>query len=238
MVMRICDLHTHVLPGVDDGAPSVEYALQMLHNAVASDVTTLAVTPHFNHPLFPDPDIKEAFLQLQQAAREIPITLVHGGEVRVNDRLAALLEAKNLPTINGSRYLLTEFAMDTPSRDFIPWLERILSFGYTPLVAHPERYNALEEDPDMVANWLDLGCHLQLTADSIQGAYGKKIQRTAKYLLQRDFVACVASDAHSLHGRSNFLMDTYDHLAVQYSRQYADCLMYETPMRICSNDKL
>ena len=240
--MTLCDLHTHLLPGVDDGAATMADALQMLHNAAASDVQVLAVTPHcngyYNGGNYLDQCLKERFLQLQQAAKDIPVQLVLGAEARVNEQLPQLLEQGMIPTINGSRYLLTEFPVDTKAGDFAPMLQRILELGYIPLVAHPERYGAVCQAPERVVQWLDMGCHLQLTGGSILGEYGKTVQRTAAFLLKQDLVACVASDAHGLHRRSNFLMEVCDHLAVRYSRQYAKCLLWEIPLRICRDDDL
>lgn len=240
--MKICDVHTHVLPGVDDGAPTMEYALQMLQNAVAGDVEMLAVTPHcnniYNDGNYFDQSFKDRFLQLQKAAEELPIQLVTGAEVLVNDGLSAYLEQNMIPTINGGRYLLTEFFADTPKEEFLTSLKSILEFGYIPLVAHPERYDAVNQAPNIVTDWLDMGCHIQLTSGSILGEYGKKAQHTAAFLLKQELVACIASDAHGLHCRSNFMLDVYDHLRVQYSKQYAQCLLYDTPMRICCNDDI
>ncbi len=240
--MRFCDLHTHVLPGVDDGAPDMEYALQMLRNAVASDVEQLAVTPHCNRagemPNYLDDSFQKQFLQLQQAAKDIPVRLVPGAEVSVDPELPRLLSEHKIPTINGSRYLLTEFPVDTHGDAFEQMLQRILELGYIPLIAHPERYSVVRQMPQIVIPWLDMGCHLQLTGGSIMGEYGKTVQRAAGFLLQNDLVACVASDAHGLHHRSNFLLDVYDHLALRYSKRYAQCLMYETPMGICCDNDI
>lgn len=240
--MKICDLHTHVLPGVDDGAPTMEYALQMLQNAVASDVTLLAVTPHCNGPYgdgnYLGKTLQERFLQLQQEAKDIPVQLVLGGEVRVNEQLPLLLEQGKIPTINGSRYLLTEFSADSSEETIQSALESIRMLGYVPIVAHPERYSAVCKSPQMVMQWLDMGCHLQLTGRSVLGEYGKAVQKTATYLLKQDLVACIASDAHGINIRNNFLLDVYDHLTIRYSRQYAGCLLYENPMRICHDEAL
>lgn len=240
--MKLCDLHTHILPGLDDGAPTIEYALQMLKNAVASDVELLAVTPHCNGPYgegnYQSQSLTDRFLQLQQAAEQIPVRLVLGAEVRVSDDLPDLLEQKKIPTLHNSRYLLTEFPVDTPAEAFPETLQCILDVGLVPLIAHPERYWAVTESPQMTEQWLDMGCHLQLTGRSIFGEYGKKVQRASAFLLQNDLVACVASDAHSLSGRSNFLMDVYDHLSVQYSKHYARCLLYENPMRIIGDEAI
>ena len=141
--MKICDLHTHVLPGVDDGAPEIEYALQMLRNAEASDVELLAVTPHCNRSCqmrnYLDDSLLDRFSQLQQAAEDIPVRLVLGAEVLADELLPQLLRQKKIPTINGSRYLLTEFPVDTTPGFFQNMLQSILALGYIPLIAHPER---------------------------------------------------------------------------------------------------
>lgn len=240
--MKLCDLHTHVLPGVDDGAPEMEYALQMISNAAASDVALLAVTPHCNRPYesgnYLDHNLKARFLALQEAAKNIPVQLVLGAEALVDQNLPQLLSQKKIPTINGSRYLLTEFPVDTPPEAFADMLQHILALEYVPLIAHPERYRAVCKMPQIVMPWLDMGCHLQLTGGSIMGEYGKTVQRTAAFLLQQDLVACVASDAHGLHHRSNYLLGVYDHLQLRYSKRYAQCLMYETPMGICCNNDI
>ena len=236
--MKLCDVHTHILPGVDDGAPTMEYALQMLENAVASDVEWLAVTPHWQvadtDSSAMDARLRADFRRLQEAAVDIPIHLVIGAEVRVTDALPS----GKMPTLNDSRYLLTEFATDTDGAAFLPTLESLMTAGYIPLVAHPERYAAVCRDPRLVQDWLDCGCHLQLTGGSVMGNYGKTVQRTAATLLRNDLVACIASDAHGLHGRSNFLLDVYDHLHIQFSKGYANCLMYTNPLRMIRDEML
>ena len=240
--MKLCDLHTHLLPGIDDGAQEMESALQMLRNAAASDVEVLAVTPHCNRPggmsNYLDHELRNRFLQLQQAAQHIPVRLVLGAEVMVDEALPQLLQQKKIPTINGGRYLLTEFPVDATPGFFQNMLQSILEIGYIPLVAHPERYHAVCEMPQIVAPWLDMGCHLQLTGGSITGEYGKTVQHTAAFLLQQDLVACVASDAHGPYHRSNFLLDVYDHLCLRYSKHYAGCLMYENPVSICCDNDI
>ena len=237
--MKICDLHTHVLPGVDDGAGSMETALEMIENAAASDVTCLVATPHW-YPETGDRRelFSQTFRQLKQAARHIPVELYLGAEVGMGNGVPACLEQGHGPTINGSRYLLTEFPGDLPLSRYEELLARLLAAGYVPLIAHPERYAAVCAQPMAVERWLDMGCHLQITGGSLRGTYGKTVCRTAELLLQQDFVACVASDAHGVQHRSNFLLDVYDHLAVNYSREYAQVLMYENPMRICRDESL
>lgn len=241
-IMKLCDVHTHVLPESDDGAPTMEYALQMLQNAAASDVEVLAVTPHCNRGYgdgnYLDGNLQDRFSKLQKAADDIPLKLVLGAEAFADERLLRLLDEKKIPTVNGGRYLLTEFPADAPFDYFLERLEGIRERGYIPLVAHPERYIEVCRAPKIVVDWLDMGCHLQLTGGSILGEYGKTVQKTANILLQQDLVACIASDSHGIHRRSNFLLDVCDHLNVRYSKQYAQCLMYENPIRICYNEDI
>ena len=125
-----------------------------------------------------------------------------------------------------------------PENRFAPALEKLLERDYIPLIAHPERYAAVCQQPGVTGQWLDMGCHLQLTGTSIVGHHGKTVQRAAMELLQRDMVACVASDAHGVHERSNYLMGVYDHLSVHFSKAYAQGLLCINPMRIWRDENL
>ena len=240
--MEFCDLHTHILPGVDDGAQTMAHSLDMLRNAAASDITTVVVTPHCSVPGYFDnfytKDLKDRFSALQQAAADIPVHLLLGAEVRVTERIIPLLDEGMLPTINNSRYLLTEFPIDFPAMLFPRVLEQLLARNVVPLIAHPERYDAVCEAPLIVEKWLEMGCHLQVTGGSILGKFGKNCQRATRKLLQNGLVCCVASDAHNVTRRSNFMTDVYDHLCVHYSRQCADILMSLNPRSICSDQPL
>ena len=242
--LKLLDLHTHVLPGLDDGADSLETALGMLRNAAASHVLALAATPHCNNPHFAgnyyDENLLASLRALRLAAEqaEIPVKILAGMEVRVNDDLPPLLTGGKVLTLNGSRYLLTEFAPDAPASYCEKMLRLILSHGLVPLIAHPERYATVWQNPEQTRCWLDLGCHLQLTGGSILGKFGKDAWKASDYLIRNDLVACVASDAHGLHYRTNRLNHVYDHLALHTSPAYAQMLLWENPLRICGNEDL
>ena len=230
--MKICDIHTHILPGVDDGAQNLSQALQMLENAAASDVEYLAVTPHCNRVATECCDLQERFALLCRAATGIPVKLALGAEVHVTAQLPTLLESGIFPTINGSRYLLTEFPTRWNASDFLPMLKKILSLGYIPVVAHPERYDAVIHNPAAVIPWLEHGCHVQLTGAGIVGKYGNRVRQTAQYLLKNQLVCCVASDAHGSENRNNNLLEVQSYLTLYHSRQCANALLWENPMKI------
>ena len=231
--MKICDIHTHVLPGMDDGAQNLSEALQMLENAVASDVEYLIVTPHCNRTEGAEQiDLQDAFVRLRHASVGIPLKLALGAEVHVTDCLPALLKARRFPTLNGSRYLLTEFPFFWEAEAFLPMLEQIRMLGYVPVVAHPERYDAVIRDPAQIFSWLELGCHIQLTGASVVGKYGNRVQRASEFLLKNGLVCCVASDAHGAQSRSNNLLEVQSYLTLYHSRQCAKALLWDNPMKI------
>lgn len=231
--MKICDIHTHVLPGVDDGAQSMEASLQMLANAVASSVEYLVLTPHCNRPgMGGNADLMRRYKDLCEESHRIPIKLALGAEVHVTPRLPALLEKNMFPTINESRYLLTEFPTDWEAEAFLPMLKKIRTLGYVPIIAHPERYHGLWQQPALAETWLNAGCHLQLTGGSIIGKYGKNTQKCAAFLLKNGMACCVASDAHGVDHRSNNLLEVQSYLSLYYSRQCANALLWENPMMI------
>lgn len=242
--MKFLDLHTHILPCVDDGSQCMEESLHMLKNAQASHVAILVATPHCNVPPYWENYSGEAlqskFAQLQSRAEEagIPVRVCPGAEVRVTRELPWLLREGKLPTINNTQYMLTEFLPWTTEPQFRTHLEQILSSGRIPLIAHPERYELVCRMPVLVEQWLEMGCHVQLTAGSILGKFGSESKRAADFLLRSGLVACVASDAHGARRRTNFLTETYDHLQLHYSKAYAQALMWEIPLRICSGEEL
>lgn len=242
--MKIIDLHSHILPGIDDGAVNMTETLQMLRNAVASDVQAIAATPHCNVSGFCrnhyDSSMKELLQSVRQRAKEesLPLQIISGMEARAGEELPELLQAGKVLTLNASRYLLTELPTNAPPDYCENMLQRILTLSYVPLIAHPERYRCICYDPEIAGIWLDMGCHLQLTGASVLGKFGAEPKRAAEFLLRNDMVACIASDAHGVEYRTNFLGDVYSYISLHYSSRYARLLFWDTPMAICQNQQL
>ena len=240
--MTFCDLHTHVLHGVDDGAENLSVALEMLKNAVCSDVQALALTPHFLLEREEDLEqlslFRSAYDELTREARDLKVDLYLGAEVAVTPALCDPAMDLPLPTLNGSRYLLTEFPFYFPEKAYERVLVSLLEGGFVPIVAHPERYDAVLKNPSLAREFVEAGAHLQLTAQSLTGAFGRRIKALSHHLLEQDLVCCVASDAHDTRRRSNFLMEAYDSLRLGFSPEYANVLMWENPMRILNDQDL
>lgn len=239
--MGMIDIHSHILPGVDDGSPDMEESLEMIRIAADSGVRAMVATPHGNIPgmyeNYNGARLQAAFDELirRVEAEKIPVRILRGMEVYTTEDMPGRLRRGELLTLNGSCYLLMEFDF----RESISWctsmLERALAEGVVPIVAHPERYYAVCQEPWCVYTWLEMGCHAQLTRGSILGKFGREVKQASDYLLQHNLVACVASDAHSSSHRTPYMQDVYDYLALRYSREYAQMLLFDNPKKICGD---
>lgn len=208
------DLHCHLLPGIDDGPETMEESLALAQSAVDQGITHVLCTPHHNNGRYENPkaSIIAAVAELQIALDEtqIPLTVLEGQEVRITGELVEDLNEDNLLfTDLNDTYLLIEF----PSADVPAFSETLLfelrGMGKIPVIVHPERNRFFMEDPDRLIPFLEMGCLAQLTAPSIVGIFGKKIQKIAHEMVERNLVQMVASDAHGVNKRPFYLKEAY-----------------------------
>ena len=238
------DIHTHVLPGVDDGSRSMEDSLEMLAMAADSGVHTLVATPHCNIPdefeNFVSPELEELYAQLdrERKAAGIPVRLCRGMEVFATPELPELLRDGRVWTLNGTRSFLMEFAFQEDPDYCREILEQCSALGYRPVIAHPERYDFLQDDPQIAFEWCTSGYALQLNKGSVLGRFGPEAMRTSELLLQHGLVACVASDAHSPFQRSTHMEEIRRFLSEEYGEAYQRLLLEENPARILEGREL
>ena len=231
------DIHCHILPGVDDGAATLAEALAMARLAVDSGVSALVATPHFPgeaRSLRTIPRIVSRYRKLNEAIQRerIPLTLYPGAEILCTPDTPALAREGKLPTLGRSHYLLTEFYFDE-SFDFMEdILDRLLANGYCPVVAHPERYLAVQRRPQELERWFAKGYIMQVNKGSIMGAFGSKGQAAAMNLLRRGLVHVIASDAHHATQRTPKMTDAAAWVRGNLGLEYARILMSENPARI------
>lgn len=235
------DLHTHILPGLDDGARDLDCALAMARLAADSGVTALVATPHCNLPggrsNYWDRELRRAFTDFQQALDRAGtgITVFPGMEVFGTPQVPALLREGRLMTLARSRYLLIEFPFRDYGREATQVLAEVAELGYCPVVAHPERYRYVQEDPVLLNRWVELGCLLQVNKGSLLGRFGRTEERLSLALLDRGFAAFVASDAHSPTIRTTWMRDVRDFLREEFSAPLAQRLLEEHPARVLEN---
>lgn len=209
------DLHCHILPGVDDGAKTVEDSIAMAKKAVSQGITHVMCTPHHNNGMYTNPanQVIEKVAELQKVFDQqgLPLTLLEGQEVRITGSLLEDIEKNEvLFTDLNNTYILIEF----PTGDVPAYAEQLfftlMSKGHVPVIVHPERNAVFRKDPNQLLPFLEMGVLTQLTAPSIVGIFGKEIQRTAKQMLEHNMLYMVASDAHNMKQRTFVLKEAYD----------------------------
>lgn len=235
------DLHTHILPGIDDGSPTMEASMAMAELAVEGGVEAIVATPHSNQmgrfENFYSTALTDLYqsLKTELAEEDLPLKLYLGMEIFASPDMGERIRRGELISLNRSRYYLVEFAFDETPERIGDYLEEILRVRGVPLIAHPERYYCVQDDPGLVYDWLKLGCCAQINKGSLFGKFGRSAARTASELLKNDLVTCVASDAHSPYARTTYMADARDYLEETFGPERMNRLTNENPWRILSN---
>ena len=235
------DIHSHIVFDVDDGPKSIEESKKLLREAYSQGVRTIVSTSHRRKGMFETPEEKIAtnFLKVREMAKEVADNLIiaYGAEIYYTPDVVEKLEKKLIPTLNDSRYALIEFSMNTPYRDMHKGLSNILMLGITPIIAHIERYDALENNEKRVRELIDMGCYTQINSSHVLkpklfGETYKFMKKRAQYFLERDLVHVIASDMHNLDHRPPHMGEAYDIIAKKYSEDKAKELFKDNPRKI------
>lgn len=205
---KLVDLHSHILPGIDDGAQTMADALALLQLAEQQGVVLQVLTPHIHFGRYNNDQARLAarFAELAQevAYTDLTIQLRLAAEVRIDPQIMALVDADRLPWLgeyHGQKTFLLEFpsnAIPTGSMNLILWLRKQ---DILPVIAHPERHAIFQSQPDKLAPFVEVGCPLQITAASLLGNFGSAARQAAGKLLQQGLVDVIASDCHNLQYR-------------------------------------
>ena len=231
------DIHCHILPGFDDGAADLAEAMAMARIAALAGTTDLVSTPHF-----PGEEaslerlglLLARFEKLQNAIRQegLPLRLHPGGEILCLPQTPRLAKQGKLPTLGHTDYLLCEFYFNESPLYMEEMLRFLSGCGYRTVVAHPERYEAVQEDPSLAAKWFAMGCVLQLNKGSLAGAFGPEVQKTAMELLHQGLYHLLASDAHGSGSRTTDLRNARRQLELLCPDAYVRILTEENPRRL------
>ena len=231
------DVHSHILPGLDDGAKTVEEFVAMARAAVAGGTTVMLATPHRRDVTenFSIPYLRELAAKMVDtlAARGVGLTLVLGMENHLDVDLPEALSRGTALPMNGTRYVLVELPFfDHP--DYVePVLYDIQASGITPVLAHPERIELLQRDPDLLRGLVERGMLTQVTAGSVIGLFGDEVKRLTHSLLRRGLVHMLASDTHAASGpRSPALLPGMEAAAEIVGAEKARAMVLDTPWAV------
>jgi protein-tyrosine phosphatase len=200
------DIHCHPLPATDDGAETLEVAVEMCQMAASDGITHLVATPHSNYSYKFNSEANRAKLaELQRAAGEKP-KLMLGCDFHLSyDNLQMLAQRPRDFTVNGTQYLLVEFANHFVPEHMDNVFYEVECLGLTPILTHPERNPVIIRRPELVYRWVTRGCLVQITAQSYIGGFGSHAQRAAEKWLEENLVHFFATDAHDVKYRPPLL---------------------------------
>jgi len=199
------DIHIHILPAIDDGSKSLDTSLEMARQCVQNGVRQVVCTPHIYPGLYENTQagIQDEVKRLQAKLNEanIPLTLFVGADVHATPDVLDRLKSGEIPTINGSKYLLLEPSHFVATPNFYEYVDELIHAGYVPVITHPERLHWIDDNYALMKRLVHIGAMMQITASSLTGKFGLRAQYWAQRMLVEGLVHIVASDAHSTDSR-------------------------------------
>ena len=239
------DVHTHILPGLDDGAIKIENSIEMARVSVAQGTTVMIATPHRfyggreNTPALIRSLAAQVQVEINRFIQPGDFTIVCGQEIPLTLSSAKeLCSGETLTIGNAGMYALVE-----PPFDRLPeWIAEAISLirdaGIVPILAHPERNSIVQKDPSLVREFVKAGALLQLTAMSVTGKNGALALEAANWMLEESLIAIVASDCHSASWRPPILSEAFTSISTQFGDSTAARLFVENPQKISASERL
>jgi len=228
------DIHCHILPGLDDGASDMRESIEMAKIAAADGIRKIVATPHIKDIIHSEEAVSGCVGQLNNQLRKegIPVEIVKGAEVY------ALLDTAVMAahTVNNSRYVLIEFPYSHMPVNTREILFRIVINGYQPIIAHPERNPSIIKKPNILFELVESGALVQITAGSLLGTFGPDARECARYLLKKDAVNFMATDAHSADYRRPVLSEGLKVAGKIIGKEKADRLVRSNPEAVLKNE--
>lgn len=233
------DIHTHILPTIDDGPTTMTESLEMCRIAVNDGIKKMIATPHVQNGMY-DLDankVLEKIHLLNQLVKQEGLDLVifPGAEVHLSDRLldAEILKESSILTINGGKkYILLEFPFQWVPSGTEHVIFKLRSMGFTPILPHLERNFKIQRDPSMVRHFAEMGAILQVTAQSITGDFDAAPMKCALWMLKNNLIHVIASDAHSPVGRPPILTKALKVVSDKLGEEAAKKMVLDHPSMI------
>jgi protein-tyrosine phosphatase len=202
----VLDIHSHIIPDIDDGSKNIDMSMEMIKIAASDGIENIIATPHYCTGYFEKnyEYIEKYVKYLNKLAEEkgIHIKILPGQEVFIDNYTLDYLKQGIIAPLNNSKYMLVEFDMGEFNEKNMDILYELRIMGIEPIIAHPERYMYIVENPLFINKFVEEQYHFQINSGSITGLFGKKIEKTAEILIQHGICSFIASDAHSINIRS------------------------------------
>lgn len=239
IAVRMIDLHCHMLPGIDDGAPDLATALEMARVAVTDGIKVTACTPHIYPGMYENDSagIRKALAHFAVALRNagVPLRLVIGADVHLTPALVDNLRSGHSPTLNGTRYFLLEPPHHVAPPHFEDMVFQVFAAGYVPVITHPERLSWIETHYAIFTRLARRGAWMQLTSGSLTGRFGSRPQYWSERMLDERLVHLLATDSHGVDARPPLLAEGMLAAAKRVGDDEARRLVDDRPRAILDN---
>jgi protein-tyrosine phosphatase len=226
--ISMIDIHSHILPGIDDGAADWNDTLDMARAAVSEGITTIIATPHHANGTYTNAaaEVIEHTRSINQQliAAGVPVTIRTGQEIRVHDDLLDAWHRGELLTLADSSYVLIEMPSSRIPKSIIEIIHELSILNLKPIIAHPERNSEIVKHPERLTELVDAGALAQVTTHSLLGGFGKRIEQSAWALLKNGDIHIVSSDAHHIERRGFRLGEAYNSIERRMGEQWVNYL--------------
>lgn len=234
------DMHSHILPGIDDGAKNIEESINMLKEAKQAGFTDIISTSHFIEENYnTSKEVREIIInKIKQEIHDIDINIYNGCEAYVSENMQELIKSDILPTINNSRYLLFELPMNNEIIILDKIIYNLKQIGIVPIIAHPERYSYVQDNPNMLIDLIENGVLFQVNYASVIGKYGSKAKKTAEKLLKNNMAHFLGTDTHrqnSIYTEMNKILKRLNKIVTKEKLEELTTL---NPQKVLNNETI
>ncbi|MFA6308718.1 MAG: CpsB/CapC family capsule biosynthesis tyrosine phosphatase [Clostridia bacterium] len=233
------DIHSHILPKLDDGAANMETSLSMLEIASLSNIQNIIATPHFIvdslETSIETIDRKCSELNENAKLNGINIKTLPGCEVFISPEIVKLIENGTIATLNNSKYVLIEFPLISIPPYSGELLYSLQIKGFKPIIAHPERNKEIIKNPGILYEFVQRGIYAQMNANSLTGVFGNEIAKISLKLLEHKLIHFISSDAHTLKTRSPNLTDAANIVRKKFGNNMVDLLFSINGMNVIND---
>lgn len=233
--MGYCDVHCHILPGMDDGARDMNMALGMIDIAVKNNISDIILTPHYKIDRC-EHDKDRILRHIDELRSKVDsmydnLNLYAGTELMFQEDCIELLENDKILSLNDSKMVLVEFRPSDSPTYIKNSLYKVSCTGYIPILAHVERYAEMVGNYDVVEEIIERGGFIQVNAESVIGKLGLKVKKFTKMLMKYDMLHFIGTDAHNTDGRCPNLELCASYIEKKFGSEYRDELLIKNPKK-------
>ena len=241
ILFSVIDIHSHIMPEIDDGARTLEEAVEMARIATEDGIEFIVSTPHMFNGLSNNPEpseILERVAALNEAIGSEGVKILPGNEVHISHEIAEQAKNNRVTKINQRNYMLVEFPQLTVPVGADELFYKLLLQGVRPILVHPERNGEIQNRPSIVSKYIERGVFIQVTAMSVTGEFGPAAKTCADTLLRHDCVHFLATDAHRTVRRPPILSRGRDAAAAIIGKDRASALVEANPRAVINGEPL